>query len=104
MTPYSYSIVSTGGPSAASGASVTVAATSASSAITIGHNQLVRIASTGPVNIRFGSGLTTANANDVYLSGSVSETFDLGRGHEQILFYNPGATSVIVNYSIISRT
>lgn len=103
MTPYSFQIIAQGGPSVASGASVAVAATSVSAAVAVGHNQLVRLVATGPVNVRFGSALTTATANDVYLPANFPEIFDMGRGHEQVMFYNPGATPVTVYYSIVSR-
>lgn len=83
---------------------MTVGATSASTAIQIGHNQLVRFVATGPVNVRFGSALTTATAADVYLPANFPEIFDMGRGHEQVMFYNSGATAVTVFYSIVSRT
>lgn len=103
-TPYSFQITAAGGPSVASGSSVTVAATSTAPAITIGHNQLVRIVATGPVNIRFGIGLVTSTATDVYLPANAPEIFDMGRHSEQIMFYNPGSSTVTVFYSIVSRT
>lgn len=102
MTPLSYQIVANGTNTTASG--VTTAITAGATVVfTIGHNNIIRVIASTPVNIRFGpTGLTTANANDVLIPAGVSEFFDMGRQHECIAVFAVAASSF--NYAIISRT
>lgn len=104
-TPLSYTIVAGGNNATPSAFSFTIAASGVAQPINIGHNQLIRVVSTAPVYIRFGpTTLTTATASDVYLPANVIELYDMGRQNENIAVFNGGASSAIVNITIVSRT
>jgi hypothetical protein len=93
-----------GNNATASATTVSINATSIAN-LTIGTNVLFRIVATGPINVRFGpTGLNTANANDVYIPANVIDTHDMGANLSCISIFNPGASAVSVNVSILSRT
>lgn len=94
-----------GNNATASATTISVPATSVSSPITVGNNGLVRIVATGLINVRFGpSNLNTATTNDVAIPANVIDTHDMGSNLNTIVIFNPGASAVSVNVSILSRT
>jgi hypothetical protein len=104
-TPVCFPITQIGNNTTASGTTISVAATSVSTPIVIGNNVLFRIVATTPINVRFGpTGLNTASANDVYIPAGVIDIHDMGANLNTIVIYNPGASAVSVNVSILSRT
>lgn len=103
-TPLCYPINRLGNNTTPSGKTIAVAG-SAVETYAVNPNNLVRIVSDQPVNIRFGpDGLTTATADDVYFPADFVEIHDMGTTMSTIAVFNPGTTSANVNVSIISRT
>jgi hypothetical protein len=66
-----------------------LAAGATSGLITAGNDMIVRIASTGPATVRFGttSNLTTATATDILLPGPGYWLFDLGHQNNALEIY-----------------
>lgn len=102
MTPISFQIPANGSNSTPSAVTTAIGA-GATSVFTIGHNNIIRVIASTPVNIRFGpTGLTTATVQDILIPAGVAEFFDMGRQHECIAVFATAASSF--NYAIVSRT
>lgn len=104
-TQLRYIIAAFGSSSVASGASYATS-TTPTAEISIGKNQLIRIApSTASVGVfvRFGpTGTNTASASDVYIPYGIAETFDMGSVNQSICLYSTSAATCQV--SIVSRS
>lgn len=102
--PKFFPIPTSGNQTDANGGNQAVGATSVGTPITLGHNTIVRLVATGPLNVRFAAaGTTTASANDIYIPANVECIFELGRYNEVIVPYNSGAASATLYYSVVSK-
>ena len=89
-----------GGVNTVYAANLTAASTSG--VITVGNDQIIRIAAVNPISIRFGTSVnvSTATANDILLPGGVG-LFDMGHQNNAIVIYANSTTLVTV--SIVQR-
>jgi len=75
----------------------TLGAAATSGVITTGYDMIIRVATTGTANIRFGTtaNLTTATATDILLPGPGYWIFDMGHLNNAIVIYSVGAANVV---------
>lgn len=77
---------------------------STSGTIFAGNDQIIRIATTGTLTVRFGAtGLATATAGDILLPGPGSWLFDVGHINTSLCLFNAGTASAAVTVNLISR-